>query len=79
MFYILAHKFTNIYEILSSHYNKILNDDITKSFENSCDDAMNQELLDICNHFSIENSIVTMAKGSALVAIKDQKEYFPPF
>ena len=38
---------------------------------------MNQELLDICNHFSIENSIVTMAKGSSLVAIKDQNEYFP--
>ena len=38
---------------------------------------MNQELLDICNHFSIENSIVTVAKASAFVAIIDQKEYFP--
>ena len=56
MFYVFADKFTNIFEMLSRHYKEILNHDITKSFKKSCDDiydGMNQELLDLCNHFSI--------------------------
>ncbi len=78
--FVFADKSTNVYEMSPEHYNKLLSENITKSYKSSSDDvydSINEELRDICEHFSIGNRINTMTKKNAFVTIKDHKEDFP--
>ena len=75
-----ADKSTNIYEIPPDQYKKLPRDNITNSYKtcnNEAYDDINEELRDICNHFSIGNPINTMAMKDAFITIKDHKEDFP--
>ena len=78
--FVFADKSTNIYEMPPDQYKKLLRDNITKSYKtckNEAYDDINEELRDICNHFSIGNRINTMATKDAFITIKDHKEDFP--
>ena len=78
--FVFADKSTNIYEMPPDQYKKLLRDNITKSYKtcnNEAYDDINEELRDICNHFSIGNRINIMATKDAFITIKDHKEDFP--
>ena len=78
--FVFADKTTNMYEISPENYNKLLQENITKSYkigDNKATDDINEELRDISNHLSIGNRIDIMAQPNAFVTIKDHKENFP--
>ena len=79
--FVFADKSTNVYEMSPEQYNKLLSENITKSYKSSSDDvydSINEELRNICEHFSIGNRINTMTKKNAFVTVKDHKEDFHP-
>ena len=72
--------FVFAYEMSPDQYKKLLRDTITKSCKTCNDevvyDEINEELRDICKHFSIGNRINTMTTKDAFITIKDHKEDF---
>ena len=74
-----ADKTRNVYETSADNYNKILNDNVTKTYkvvDNDILEDINCDLRDLANHLSIGNRIETMATKEAFVTIKDHKDNF---
>ena len=77
--YIFADKTRNLYETTPDQYDKILKDNITKSYklgETNMLNNVNEDLRDIAIDLSIDNRIETMANREAFVTAKDHKENF---
>ena len=77
--FMLAGKSRNIYECTPTDYEKILKENVTKTYkigsENMIDDV-NSELQTISSDLSISDRIETMARKEAFVIVKDHKENF---
>ena len=77
--FVFADKTRNIYETTPENYNKILKENITKTYkqgEADTVDEINSELNEIATKISINDRIETMAKREAFFTIKDHKEDF---
>ena len=77
--YILADKTKNIYESSPENYNKIVKENVTKTYKLAEHDVLediNFELQQIANNLSIGDRIETMTSKEAFTTIKDHKENF---
>ena len=77
--FIFADKTRNIYETLLDTYNKLLHDNITKTYKHRSEDSIseiNNELKHIADKLSIGNRIECMKKCEAFISLKDHKENF---
>jgi hypothetical protein len=76
---IFADKTRNVYEGAPEAYNKLLTDNITKTYKLGSDDItddINVELKKITSNLSIADRVDTMARRNAFVTLKDHKENF---
>jgi hypothetical protein len=73
-------KSRNIYESPPDVYDKILKENITKTYklgsDDMIDDIINYELLNIASDLNIGDRIEIMAKREAFITVKDHKENF---
>jgi hypothetical protein len=77
--FVFADKTRNIYETSAENYNKILKENVTKSYKVSKNDVLediNSDLSQIANYLSISDRIETMAPKNAFVTVKDHKDNF---
>ena len=77
---ISADKTSNLYELSPEDYNKLLNDNITKSYEkcnNSVTDSINKEAMTIAKELKMDNKMERYSEKNAYVTIKDHKPNFP--
>ena len=77
--FVFADKTRNIYETSAENYNKILKENVTKSYKVSKNDVLediNSDLSQTANYLSISDRNETMAPKNALVTVKDYKENF---
>ena len=77
--FVFADKTRNVYETPADNYNKILNDNVTKTYKVVDNDILEDiicDLRDLANDLSIGNRIETMATKEAFVTIKDHKDNF---
>ena len=77
--FVFADKTRNIYETSAENYNKILKENVTKSYKVSTNDVLediNSDLSEIANDLSVSDRIETMAPKNAFVTVKDHKENF---
>lgn len=75
---ILANKTRNIYETTAETYNKLLADNVTKSYKigNESTIDINSELKTIATDLSISDRIESMTKREAFISLKDNEENF---
>ena len=72
-------KTRNIYETSLDTYNKLLHDNITKTYKHGSEEnisEINNELNHIANRLSIGNRIESMKKREAFISLKDHKKNF---
>ena len=77
--FIFADKTRNLYEMNANTYNKLLTENITKTYKLAQDgtiDSINHELKDIADALKISNRIEPMAQTQVFVSLKDHKEDF---
>ena len=77
--FVFADKTRNIYETSLDTYNKLLHDNITKTYKHGSEEnisKINNELNHIANKLSIGNRIECMKKREAFISLKDHKENF---
>jgi hypothetical protein len=77
--FIFADKTRNIYEASLDTYNKLLHDNITKTYKHGSEDTIDEidsELKDISNNLGIGDKIEKMKKREAFISLKDHKENF---
>ena len=77
--FIFADKTRNIYESSPENYNKLLSENITKSYKIGKEDLayeINSELKNIADNLSIGDRIDIMAKKPAFITLKDHKDNF---
>ena len=77
--FVFANKTRNIYEASLDTYNKLLHDNITKTYKHGSEDnisEINNELKHIADKLSIGNRIECMKKREAFISLKDHKENF---
>ena len=77
--FVFADKTRNIYETSLDTYNKLLHDNITKTYKHESEEnisEINNELNHIANKLSIGNRIECMKKREAFISLKDHKENF---
>ena len=77
--FVFADKTRNIYETLLDTYNKLLHDNITKTYKHGSEDnisKINNELKHIADKLSIGNRIDCMKKREAFISLKDHKDNF---
>ena len=77
--FVFADKTRNMYETSAENYNKILKENVTKSYKVSTNDVLediNSDLSEIANDLTISDRIETMAPKNAFVTVKDHKENF---
>ena len=77
--YIFADKTKNIYESSPENYNKIVKENVTKTYKLAEHDVLediNFELQQITTDLSIGDRIDTMASKGAFITIRDHKENF---
>ena len=77
--FVFADKTRNIYETSLDTYNKLLHDNITKTYKHGSEEnisEINNELNHIANKLSIGNRIECMKKREAFISLKDHKENF---
>lgn len=77
--FISADKTTNIYEMDATTYNKLLTENITKTYKLAQDGIVNDinaELKDIAHDLDIANRTEPMAQKQAFISLKDHKEDF---
>ena len=75
----VADKTRNIYETSLEIYNKLLHDNITKTYKRGSEDNISEidsELRHIADNLSIGNRIECMKKREAFISLKDHKENF---
>jgi hypothetical protein len=77
-FFVYADKSSNVYETSPDNYNKLLMENITKTYklgnENVTDD-INDELRNIASNLSIGNRVDTMAKRSAYITLNHKENF----
>ena len=76
---IFADKTRNIYETTTETYDKLMMENITKSYKTGEDvvaDNINHELKGISHNLGIGDRIDTMAKTPAFITLKDHKDNF---
>ena len=77
--FVFADKTRNIYETSLDTYNKLLHDNITKTYKRGSEgniSEINNELKRIANKLSIDNRIECMKKREAFISLKNHKENF---
>ena len=77
--FVFADKTRNIYETSLNTYNKLLHDNITKTYKHGSEDNISEisnELKHIADKLSIGNRIECMKKREAFISLKDHKENF---
>ena len=77
--YVFADKTKNIYEVSPTEYNKLLTENITKSYKlahGRITDDINQELCEISSNLNIGNRVHVMAETEAFITLKDHKDNF---
>ena len=77
--FVFADKTRNIYETSLETYNKLLHDNITKTYKRGSEDNISEidsELKHIADNLSIGNRIECMKKREAFISLKDHKENF---
>jgi hypothetical protein len=77
--FIFADKTRNIYEASLDTYNKLLHDNITKTYKHGSEDTIDEidsELKEISNNLGIGDKIEKMKKREAFISLKDHKENF---
>ena len=76
---IFADKTKNIYETTCETYNKLMTENITKTYKlgnDSLTEDINAELKNIANKVSIADRVDMMAKKNAFITLKDHKDNF---
>ena len=77
--FVFADKNRNIYETSLDTYNKLLHDNIVKTWKHGSEDniwEINNELDHIVNKLSTGNRTECMKKRQAFISLKDQKQNF---
>ena len=75
--FVFADKTRNIYETSLDTYNKLLHDNITKTYKRGSEgniSEINNELKHIANKLSIDNRIECMKRREVFISLKDHKE-----
>ena len=75
--FVFADKTRNIYETSLDTYNKLLHDNITKTYKRRSEgniSEINNELKHIANKLSFGNRIECMKKCEAFISLKDHKD-----
>ena len=73
-FSFFADKTSNVYETTPEVYNKLLAENITKTYKIgnvNMTDNINEEFRNITDHYSIGNRIDIMAQRNAYITVKD--------
>ena len=76
---VFADKTTNIYQMSPSKYNKLLNDNVTKTYKkstNRLEKSINMEAKYTAKSISLGNRIECQGKTPAFITLKDHKENF---
>ena len=76
---VFADKSRNVYELDKTQYEKLLRENITKSYRKTDErsaDSVNQELNDIATKVDIGDRIESTARQEAFISLKDHKENF---
>ena len=76
---VFADKSRNVYELDKTQYEKLLRENITKSYRKGDEqsvDSVNQELSDIATKLDIGDRIESKARQQAFISLKDHKENF---
>ena len=76
---VFADKMTNIYQVSPLKYNKLLNDNVTKTYKKSTDrleKSINMKAKYIVKSISLDNRIKCQAKTPAFITLKDHIENF---
>ncbi len=77
--FVFADKTRNIYETPLDTYNKLMHDNITKTYKHGSEGTISQiddELKHISNNLGIGDRIEQMKKREAFISLKDHKENF---
>ena len=77
--YVFADKTTNLYEVDSNTYNKVLRENISKTYKKVSSEvtaAINCEAKSIVNDLKLGNKVDCYAKKNAYITLKDHKENF---
>ena len=77
--FIFAEKTRNVYETDAATYNKLLTENITKTYklaEDGVIDNINKELKDITQGLKIANLVETMAQSQSFISLKNHKDNF---
>ena len=77
--HVLADKSTNVYTTSVDNYNKLLQENVTKTYkiaEENIMDSINEELQTISNNLGVSNRIDIMAQRNPYITLKDHKENF---
>ena len=76
---VFADKSRNVYELDKTQYEKLLRENITKSYRKADEqsvNSVNQELNDIATKLDIGDRIKSTARQQAFISLKDHKENF---
>ena len=77
--FIFADKTSHIYKAAPREYNKLLKDNITKSYKKSTDrlgKSINMEAKNIAKKIQLSDRIECLAKTPAFITLKDDKDNF---
>ena len=77
--YIYINKITNMYELKSKEYKKLLRGNVTKTYKEApprLEKTINLEAKEISKNFNLDYCIEFIAKNNAFVTLKDLKQNF---
>ena len=77
--FVFAEKTTNLYELPSNDYRRLLHENLKKSHEKSIkrlEYAINMETKHIAKNFKLDDRIESLAQTPAFTTLKDQRENF---
>merc|ERR1712240_632241 len=78
--FVFADKTTNIYELETAQYKKLLNDNVTKDYahtKNQTVKEISKEAKKIAKNLELDDRIEDQSSQQAFITIKDQKNDFP--
>ena len=77
--FVFADKTRNIYEMEATTYNKLLTQNVTKTYKHAqqnCFEEIEKERQNIANMLNISNRVDPMSKTNAFISLKDHKPDF---